>query len=725
MGEILSAPLNYLPLSCYTYFIVEKATVTFEVRTSKTSEQGPAAMLSFLSSLPNPPRSIFQFHKQAETITLEFLNQGQTIFTLLTVPRHLEEYIKSQLASSYPQVLLTALAHNPLDEFSKPGVTASGSLILSSPTYLPIKTFEEVKDADPLASLLSSLSKLSENETALVQVSFRKSRDQWKRAGYSATKLDPPHPHKDAITKKIAETSFQASLHVLTHTPTQVRSNELLTSLFTATHSFESVTNGFILRKPILRKKHFIESIVRRSSRFPNQYLSSEELATLVHLPNKTLSNVKNIAWGKNLLGEPPNNLPVFEKELENATDLNFFGHVEFKNQDRIFGIKREDRRRHMYAIGKSGTGKSTLLANMIIHDLKHGEGLAVVDPHGDLIETVLNYIPKSRLNDVIVVDPADPNAVVKLNVFEAGSMVHRELIASGIVAIFQKMYANSWGPRLEYILRNTLLTLLEEHAKLGDVLQMLTDAKYRARVIDRLQDPVLKNFWEAEFNMMQERQRIEAISPILNKVGQFVTSPLIRNVVNTDKSSFDIEQVMNEGKILLINVSQGKLGEDNAALLGAMFITKIQLAAMNRVYMEEEKRRDFYLYIDEFQNFATTSFIKILSEARKYRLNLILANQYMDQIPDDVKAAIFGNAGTMVSFILGAKDADWMVKEFGNHYTADDLVSLGRYQIVNKLMIDGRTSDPFPAQTLELASSRNANKEKVIRVSRERYGRK
>jgi hypothetical protein len=302
---------------------------------------------------------------------------------------------------------------------------------------------------------------------------------------------------------------------------------------------------------------------------------------------------------------------------------------------------------------------------------------------------------------------------------------VHTELIASGIVAIFQKMYANSWGPRLEYILRNALLTLLEKNAKLEDVLRILTDDKYRARIVESLDDQILKNFWEAEFNTMQVRLRTEAISPILNKVGQFVTSPLVRNVVNTNTSSFSIEDIMNQGKILLVNVSQGKLGEDNAALLGAMIITKIQLAAMGRVYQEEEQRRDFFLYIDEFQNFATTSFIKILSEARKYRLSLILANQYMAQIPDEVKAAIFGNAATMASFILGASDADWMVKEFGNKYTPEDLVSLGRYQIINKLMIDGQVSLPFPATTLPLSASHNQNRQKVLTVSRERYAKR
>jgi hypothetical protein len=290
---------------------------------------------------------------------------------------------------------------------------------------------------------------------------------------------------------------------------------------------------------------------------------------------------------------------------------------------------------------------------------------------------------------------------------------------------MFQKLYGFSWGPRLEYILRNTLLTLLSRQAKLEDILRILTDPHYRERIVAELEDPILKAFWLYEFDKMHDRQRNEAIAPILNKVGQFVTSPLVRRVVNVKKSTIDIEQIMNEGKILLVNVSQGKLGEDNASLLGAMIITQLQLAAMNRVYLPEEQRKDFFLYIDEFQNFATTAFIKILSEARKYRLNLILANQYIAQVPEEVRAAIFGNAGNMLSFNVGADDASLLQKEFGNLYTQEDLVSLGRYQIICKLMINSAVTRPFPAHTLPMAASSNQNREKVLRVSRERWAKK
>ncbi|NCN07018.1 MAG: type IV secretion system DNA-binding domain-containing protein [Candidatus Pacebacteria bacterium] len=457
-------------------------------------------------------------------------------------------------------------------------------------------------------------------------------------------------------------------------------------------------------------------------------HLSIDELASILHLPSSSLEPIQNISWGKNLMGEPPENLPIVTREMpiEQKKEINPFAKTLYKNQEAVYGLKREDRRRHMYVIGKTGTGKSTLLANMAINDLKNDEGLCVIDPHGDLVETLLNYIPSRRINDVIYFDPADPERTVQLNLFEGENVAHRELIASGIVSVFQKLYAYSWGPRLEYILRNALLTLLKsETARLSDIIDLLTNKKFRDSLVEELDDPVLKNFWLYEFNKLQDRQRTEAIAPILNKVGQFVSSPLIRDVVNSRKSSFSIEEAMDQGKIVLVNLSQGKLGEDNATLLGAMLITKIQLAAMSRVHVDEEHRRDFYLYVDEFQNFATESFNKILSEARKYRLNLILANQYIAQIPEEVQKAIFGNCGSIVSFVMGAEDAAAFEREYGERYTKEDLVSLSKHQIINKLSIDNMISRPFPAFTLGPAKSTNKNRGKVIKVSSERYAKR
>ena len=379
-----------------------------------------------------------------------------------------------------------------------------------------------------------------------------------------------------------------------------------------------------------------------------------------------------------------------------------------------------------MWAIGKTGTGKSTLIANMAIDDLKKDRGIAIIDPHGDLSEIVLDYIPKHRINDVIYFNPADKDYPIVINPLEVTNKEEAELVVSGIVSIFNKIFGFSWGPRLEYILRNSLSTLAQvPDSTLKDVPLLLTDKSFRMHIEQTLQDEVLKAFWTNEFDKMPDRLREESISPILNKVGQFVSSPLIRSVIGQPKSSISLDDIMNHGKILLANLSQGRLGEDNAALLGAMLITKFQLAAMHRVEMPEEERRDFYLYVDEFQNFATGSFIKIMSEARKYRLDIMLANQYMAQIPEEVTKAILGNAGTVMTFAVGAGDADVLNKEFAEVFTTQDLINLGQYQIASKMTIDGQVTRPFVATTLPLPISSNQNREKVIQVSRERWTRK
>lgn len=415
----------------------------------------------------------------------------------------------------------------------------------------------------------------------------------------------------------------------------------------------------------------------------------------------------------------------VFDKDSL-YKNINFFAKTEFKNQETIFGIKTEDRRKHIYIIGKTGAGKSTLIANMSIDDIRKNRGLGIIDPHGDLSETILDYIPNRRVNDVVYLEPFDLERPFSLNVLEVKNKQQKDLVASGIVSIFYKLYKDSWGPRLKYILRNVILTLLEiENATLVDILSLLAHQDYRKKVISQLKDPILRAFWEKEFAKMPDRLKAEAISPIQNKVGQFVTSKMIRNIIGKAKSTVNLQQIMDEGKILILNLSQGKLGEDNASLLGAMIITQIQLSSMNRSFQKEEERRDFFLYVDEFQNFATASFIKILSEARKYRLSLTLTNQYIDQLDEAVSKAIFGNVGTLISFVLGARDAYLLTREFGKIYTENDLVSLGKHEIVLKLSIDGMTSSPFPAKTLPLPVLKNENREKIIRLSKEKYGRK
>ncbi|MDD3711858.1 MAG: type IV secretion system DNA-binding domain-containing protein, partial [Patescibacteria group bacterium] len=387
-----------------------------------------------------------------------------------------------------------------------------------------------------------------------------------------------------------------------------------------------------------------------------------------------------------------------------------------------------DDRRRHMYLIGKTGMGKSTILENMIVEDIRSGKGVAVVDPHGDLVEKIIKYIPSNRINDVVYFNPADMEYPIAFNLVEQVDPHLRHLVASGLIGVFQKLWADSWGPRLEYILRNSILAILDfPGSTLLGVVRMLSDKEYRKKVVANIKDPVVKSFWEKEFAGYADKFASEAVSPIQNKVGQFLSSSFMRNIVGQVKSSLDMREIMDEGKILIMNLSKGRIGEDNSALLGAMMITKIQLAAMSRVDIDEGQRKDFYLYIDEFQNFSTESFANILSEARKYRLNLIMAHQYIEQLDERVKPAVFGNVGTIIVFRVGAADAEELVKEFAPVFTEEDIVNLPKYEMYLKLMIDGISSDPFSARGLPplLAVDMTNNTEKVIEYSRQKYATK
>ncbi len=410
----------------------------------------------------------------------------------------------------------------------------------------------------------------------------------------------------------------------------------------------------------------------------------------------------------------------------ENKNKIVFLGETNFRNQRVKFGIKTDDRRRHLYLIGKTGMGKSTVMENMIIQDIANGEGVALVDPHGDFAEKIIDYIPSSRINDVVYFNPSDIEYPIAFNVMESVSQEHKHLIASGLVGVFKKLWADSWGPRLEYILRNAILALLDyPDSTLLGINRMFVDKLYRNKVIAKIKDPVVKAFWVEEYSKYRAEFAIEAVASIQNKIGQFLSTALIRNVVGQVKSTIDIREMMDSQKILIMNLSKGRIGEDASALLGAMMITKIQLAAMSRIDMPEEERKDFYLYVDEFQNFATESFASILSEARKYRLDLIIAHQYIEQLSEEVRAAVFGNVGTIMCFRIGAADAEFLAQEFAPYFVEEDLVNLTKFDVYLKLMIDGVSSNPFSATTLSpLTSQKTDNKEKVIKVSRERYSK-
>ena len=405
--------------------------------------------------------------------------------------------------------------------------------------------------------------------------------------------------------------------------------------------------------------------------------------------------------------------------------EINFFARTTFRNIKKKFGIKTDDRRRHMYIIGKTGMGKTAMMENMAIQDIQNGKGVAFVDPHGEAAEKLLDFVPPERINDVVYFNPADLEYPIAFNVMEKVDTAHRHLVAGGLMGVFKKIWPDVWSSRMEYILNNCILALLEyPGSTLLGINRMLVDPVFREKVVSKITDPVVKAFWVQEFARYTQRYEVEATAAIQNKVGQFISAPLIRNIIGQTKSTIDMRKVMDKQKILILNLSKGKIGEDASHLLGALLITKIQLAAMRRVTIPEEQRKDFYLYVDEFQNFATESFVNILSEARKYRLCLIIGHQYIAQMEEKVRDAVFGNVGTIVSFRVGAEDAEYLEKEFTPEFSAEDLVNLAKYNIYIKLMIDGIAGRPFSAQTLPpFEKPKKSNKEKIIKVSRERYG--
>lgn len=729
----------------YTY----SAMTIFEIRNRKSDESTPGTFAQILANFASQPYSTFFkkwiLGKKTPVLFLEIVVIKQSIHFFLVCDDHLATYFTSQLTAHYPTLRITKVG-DYLPSLEKAPALEMGQMKLHSPYYYPLNTHKAFREQDPMASMLGILARFSDHEAGVVQIVLLPAGTRWQTSIQSMIEAGITDAagrrrslgNEHAIKEKILTSGLKTSIRLLVGAPTHARTHSLLTDL---AGSFGVLSRGdgnsLHLKKPhfFFRKDHINMIIHRHPTHIPKfQYLSIEEIATIFHPPAKPLAGIKNIAWGGQLASHAPEDLPIAptedNPEAENIKrDINFFARTEFKNADRTFGIKREDRRKHTYIIGKTGTGKTTLIANMAINDIRNGDGVAVIDPHGDLCNIILDYVPKKRINDIAYLDPSDMDFPFRLNPLEMpkdATRAQAELIASGIVSIFYKLYHYSWGPRMEYMLRNALMTLTYvPDTTLVEIPRLLSDRDYRRKIVEKLDDPVLAGFWTNEYEQMTDKLRTEAIAPIQNKIGQFVQSPMIRNIIGHPHSTIDLPKMMDEGKIVIINLSQGKLGEDNAALLGAMFITKMQLAAMHRVYQKEEDRRDFYLYVDEFQNFATKSFLKILSEARKYRLNLTLANQYVGQIDEDVKKAIFGNVGTLITFLVGAEDARGLSFEFGNEYKPEDFVALGNYQTLLKMSIDGRTSLPFYATTLPLPKSRTESREKIVKVSRERYTKK
>jgi len=751
---------------------LERHYVVLRALVPKENEKTPLAAEQFFASL----HGVFQDNLDyQETISFEIAAVNGFVQFYIVVPEHLRSFVEGQLYAQYPIVEVEEVADYMDGIITEGTYVASTELTLNKNDIYPLKTFLNF-DVDPLASITGVMAEAGGQENIIMQLLVRPISSQWQDTGVQRINAvraggkidqgigDAIKSHALSLTKdvfssllfgsspeaeepkevklsapeeaalkgaeeKLTKLGFESIVRLAVVTHAQGIAERKLYSAIGAFKQFNTNNmNGFSAGQitndvqliNLMKKRYFSKGYI----------LNIEELASVYHLPDKSVETPR-VTWAGSKKGEPPTNLPLAHSGAND--DITLFGQTNFRGHFETFGIKQRDRSLHMYAIGKTGTGKSTLLENMIIDDVRKGRGVAVVDPHGDLIKKVLNFIPEERIDDVVVFSPADRNFPVGFNVLESVDPDLKNIVASGVVGIFKKIFGESWGPRLEYILRNTILALLDyPNATLLGILRVLNDQNYRIKVIEKIQDPVIRDFFINEYEKYDQKFRTEAIAPIQNKVGQFLSSSTIRNIVGQVKSSFSLEEIMNNKKILLLDLSIGKIGEDNSALLGSIMITKMQLAAMGRANMLPEDRVPFYLYVDEFQNFATDSFAVILSEARKYKLNLIMTNQYIAQMPETVAHAVFGNIGTLISFRVGAGDASGMgggdsaglAQEFDPVFTASDLINLDNYHIYLKMAVDGVTTTPFSARTLPPAENPEGNADRVVALSRQKYGR-
>jgi hypothetical protein len=730
-------------------------------RTNDKKELAAEQMLAALHGILRTKRELKLSGTLQEHISLEVAAIGQRLRFYIWTPKHLQAFVEGQVYAQYPTVQIFEQDQDYADRPLNQSVIHSAELRLTVDETIPIKTFPSF-EVDPLAAITATLAKLDkEDEEMWIQIMARPVHDDWHRKGarmvarikrggglfgsgsgasYAAEAfaalLRPPTQGETkppeiserdksritAIEEKSNKLGYQVKIRLMYAGHDQHTARLRMQALVGAFKQFNTTNlNGFEIRNASFNREKLLEYQTRFfiDSGF---ILNIEELASLFHLPHTTVET-PNIVWATTKTAEPPSNVPI--QLPGNEMDISLLGVTNFRGSNTVFGLLRADRGRHVYILGQTGTGKSGALELLTLSDIYYDQGFAVIDPHGDYAQHVLNFIPQRRLEDVVYFNPADTAYPIGFNPLEINDPSLKGHISSELVGVLKRLFAESWGPRLEYILRYSLLALLDyPNSTMLDITRLLTDKKFRAHVITYIDDPVVKNFWVTEFASWNDKFAAEAVAPVLNKVGAFTANPMIRNIIGQAKSTFNIRKIMDEGKILVVNLSRGLMGEDNAGILGAMMVTKIQLAAMGRADMPQEQRRPFYLYVDEFQNFATDSFATILSEARKYGLNLTVANQYISQMSEAVRSAVFGNVGTIACFRISPDDAPFLQKYFEPQFEAGDLIQQHSRFFVTTMMIGDEKAPAFSAKTLNLPVPPNDLTPRIIALSRERYSK-
>lgn len=733
-------------------------------KTNDKKELAAEQMFASLHGILRDAEELKQNGGVQEHLSFEFASVNGQIRFYVWVPKTLRSFVEGQIYSQYPTVQIRTADEDYTAHEYDHGVIYTSDITLTDNEVLPIKTFQSF-EVDPLAGITGTLAKLeSTGDEMWVQILVRPIADDWHkttekwinkvRSGGSSSTIyldwlpqvlealwrPPEAGEKVTIAKELSDRDktriaeaekkatklgYQVKIRVAYLGQNQEVARQQMQAIVGTFKQFNSThLNGFKASGASFNKDA-IAAYRQRLFDNNNFILNIEELASVFHLPHTNVET-PNIVWASSKTAEPPAKLPIITGNPAVDENISAFGLTNFRGINHQFGMLRSDRSRHVYIIGQTGAGKSGLLELFALSDIFHNQGYAIIDPHGDLAVDNMKFIPGSRLQDVVYFNPADTAFPVGFNPLEVTNPEQKSNISSEVIGVLKRMFGESWGPRLEYILRYTILALLDRPSTtMLDISRMLTDKKFRKETLSYCTDSVVLQFWNVEFASWNEKFQAEAIAPVLNKVGAFTANPTIRNIIGQPKSTFNIRQIMDEGKILIVNLSKGLIGEDNAAILGSFLVTKIQLAAMSRSDIPRiEDRRPFYLYVDEFQNFATDSFATILSEARKYGLNLTVANQYIGQMTDTVRDAVFGNVGTMISFRVSADDAPMLAKQFEPQFEAGDLLQMHNRHFIINMVINGEKAPAFSATTLKLPNEQMDNTGRIIENSRRLYSR-
>ncbi|MEK7209527.1 MAG: DUF87 domain-containing protein [Patescibacteria group bacterium] len=668
----------------------------------------------------------------------------------VSVPARYREMLKRAVHSVSPEAVIEPVPdYNIFTPAENGGGVAASYVMTSRNSFLPVRTYQTL-DIDPLSEILTHFSKLNPGESAVMQLLMRPTNKKFNRLALKVTKkmqegmsfekayhdavkaVIVPHKVKQekvnpvltpqdqetikAIESHATKQNFEANIRLVASAPTEERAQLILTDFESAFNQFNSPNLNSFSRSPEKLREVIFEFSFRLFDEKRKITLSSEEIASIYHLPHTGLK-VPKIKWLKARAAPAPWGM----------NDGPYLGWNEYRSQQTIVRIASEDRRRHVYIIGQTGTGKSTLLQENIRQDVEMGHGLCVVDPHGDLVEYTLAHIPQHRWKDVVLFDPADLERPVGINMLEASSTEERDFVVQEMMSIFYKLFPpETMGPMFEHNMRNAMLTLMADPAEPGTLVEiprMFTDKEFQKKKVAKVTDPVVRAFWEKEMAQTSDFHKSEMLGYLISKVGRFIENSMMRNIIGQTRSGINFADIMNNRKILLANLSKGKVGEVNANLLGLMIVGKLQLHAMRRAYMSEAERVDFYLYLDEFQNFTTDSIATILSEARKYRLDLTMAHQYIGQLTDKIKGAVFGNVGTMIMFRVGVEDAEFLKPQLAPIFGPRDLINLDNYHCYVKLMVKGQTSRPFNMRTYPPVQGNSETAKVVKNLSRMTYG--